>query len=100
MVARYLSRLAAVLTMALWWGGLTFYALFVVPTGVDVLGSETGQGFITQRVSSIINLCGILALIVLLVHAAVSWRSISRLPRIALSTTWLITAAAQSALLL
>jgi hypothetical protein len=100
MVARYLSRLASVLAMALWWGGLTFYALFVVPTGVEVLGGETEQGFITQRVSNIINLCGILALVVLLVHTAVAWRSIGRLSRVALSSTWLITAAAQSALLL
>src|SRR5262245_2017182 len=100
MVARYLSRLATVLTMALWWGGLTFYALFVVPTGVEVLGGETEQGFITQRVSNIINLCGVLALVVLLVHAAVSWRSIGRFAKITLSTTWFITAAAQSVLLL
>ena len=100
MAARYLSRLATLLAMAIWWGGLTFYALFVVPTGVDVLGGETEQGFITQRVSNIINLCGLLALVVLLVHAAVSWRSIGRLSRIALSSTWLITAAAQFALLL
>jgi hypothetical protein len=100
MVARYLSRLATVLTMSLWWGGLTFYALFVVPTGVDVLGGETEQGFITQRVSNIINLCGLLALAVLLVHAAASWRSIGRFAKITLSTTWLITAAAQTALFL
>jgi len=100
MVARFFVRLATVLAMALWWGGLTFYALFVVPTGVDVLGGETEQGFITQRVSNVINLCGLLALVVLLVHAAASWRSIGRLAKIALSTTWFITAAAQAALLL
>lgn len=100
MVARYLARLATILTMALWWGGLTFYALFVVPTGVDVLGGETEQGFITQRVSNIVNLCGIVALAVLLANAATSWRSIGRFARSALAITWLAMAAAQSVLLL
>jgi hypothetical protein len=100
MLPRFLFRTATVLTMAIWWGGLTFYALFVVPTGVDVLGGETEQGFITQRVSSIINVCGILALAVLLVNAAASWRSIGRLARSALAITWLAMGAAQLVLLL
>jgi hypothetical protein len=85
--------------MALWWGGLTFYALFVVPTGVDVLGGEIEQGFITQRVSNIINLCGIVALVVLLANAAASWRSIGRFAKSALAITWLAMAAAQLVLL-
>src|SRR5262245_22998237 len=100
MVARYLSRLATVLTMALWWGGMTFYALFVVPTGVEVLGGGTEQGFITQRVSTIINLCGMVALAVLLGNAAASWRSIGRFAKLALSVTWLAMATAQVVLLL
>jgi len=100
MVARYLSRLATVLAMALWWGGLTFYALFVVPTGVDVLGGETEQGFITERVSNIINVCGIVALVVLLANAAASWRSIGRLAKSVIAITWLAMAAAQLVLLL
>jgi hypothetical protein len=100
MVARYLSRLATVLAMSLWWGGLTFYALFVVPTGVDVLGGETQQGFITQRVSNIMNLCGIVALVVLLANAAASWRSIGRLAKSVIAITWLAMAAAQLVLLL
>ena len=100
MIARDLSRLAAVLTMALWWGGLTFYALFVVPTGVDVLGGETEQGFITQRVSNVINLCGIVAVAVLLANAAAGWRSIGRSAKFVLAVTWLAMAAAQLVLLL
>jgi len=100
MLAQYFSRLATVLTMALWWGGLTFYALFVVPTGVDVLGGETEQGFITQRVSNVINLCGMVALAVLLANAAVNWRLIGRFAKLALAATWLVMAGAQLVLLL
>ena len=33
-----------------WWGGLTFYALVVVPIGTEVIGNVE-QGFITQRVT-------------------------------------------------
>ena len=62
--------------MAIWWGGLTFYAVFVVPTGVEVLGGETEQGFVTQRVSNSINLLATLTLAVLVWNAAVRWREI------------------------
>ena len=64
-MARLLPQMAALLAMALWWGGLTFYAAVVVPTGVEVLGGAAEQGFITQRVSNIINLLGALTLAVL-----------------------------------
>lgn len=39
-----------VLVWAVWWGGLTFYALLVVPIGTERIGS-LDQGFITQRVT-------------------------------------------------
>jgi len=100
MFPRLLLRTTTVLTMALWWGGLTFYALFVVPTGFEVLGGETEQGFITQRVSNIINLCGLVALAVLLGNVAAGWRSIGRFARFALAGTWLAMAAAQLVLML
>jgi hypothetical protein len=35
---------------ALWWGGLSFYAIVVVPIGTELIGS-TEQGFITQSVT-------------------------------------------------
>jgi hypothetical protein len=38
------------ITWALWWGGLTFYASVVIPMGSDVVGS-TLQGFVTQKVT-------------------------------------------------
>ena len=43
-------RLLLVLLWGLWWGGLCFYAVVVVPIGTDSIGS-VDQGFITQRVT-------------------------------------------------
>lgn len=45
-----LRPLLLILLFALWWGGLTFYALIVVPIGSDVT-SIVEQGFVTQRVT-------------------------------------------------
>lgn len=45
---------AAMLLWALWFGGLTFYAAFVVPIGTDQIGS-VGQGLITQQVTIRLN---------------------------------------------
>ena len=42
------------LLFALWWGGLTFYAVIVVPAATDAFGS-TAQGFVTQRVTNAHN---------------------------------------------
>jgi len=86
--------------MALWWGGLTFYAVFVVPTGVEVLGGETEQGFVTQRVSNSINLLATLTLAVLVWNAAVRWREAGRRMRAVLIISWLVMAGAQLALYL
>ncbi len=33
-----------------WWGGLSFYAIVVVPIGTEIIGSVE-QGFITQQVT-------------------------------------------------
>ena len=35
---------------AIWWGGLSFYAIIVVPIGTELIGGVE-QGFITQRVT-------------------------------------------------
>ncbi len=47
-------RFLALLSLTLWWGGLTFYAAVVVPIGADAFGS-TGQGFVTQQVTHWLN---------------------------------------------
>ncbi len=46
----WFQRLLLILLFAIWWGGLTFYALIVVPIGSDVTSSVV-QGFVTQRVT-------------------------------------------------
>ena len=67
-----MSRLAharhvlAILLLAVWWGGFTFYALVVVPTGHRVLHSKVRQGFITQQVTNKLNVLGGVTLAVLL----------------------------------
>src|SRR5262245_35803865 len=61
MFARYL----AAVMLAFWIGGLTLYALVVVPVGTDVVGGTT-QGMITQRVTMWLNWIGVGSLVVLL----------------------------------
>jgi hypothetical protein len=93
--ARFLPHMAALLAMALWWGGLTFYAAFVVPTGVEVLGGATEQGFVTQRVSKIINLLGALTLAMLIWNAFANWRAMGRTTKAVLITSWIVMAGTQ-----
>ncbi|MDQ6632213.1 MAG: hypothetical protein M3Y82_10740 [Verrucomicrobiota bacterium] len=54
-------RFFLVALFAVWWGGFTFYALIVIPTGHQVLRSKIRQGFITQQVTQKMNyLCAVL----------------------------------------
>jgi hypothetical protein len=85
--------------MAFWWGGLSFYALVVVPIGVDVLGGETEQGFITQRVSNIINLAGVGTLVILLWSMFTIWRDRGRIAKIGLAGSWIVMVITQAVLL-
>ena len=57
-----------ILTLALWWGGFTFYALVVIPAAQHVLHSHVKVGFITQEVTGWINGCGTITLVFLLGH--------------------------------
>ncbi len=59
MVGRFLQQVI----ISLWWGGLTFYSAVVVHIGTQVLGSER-QGFVTQRVTYVLNGLGLLAVII------------------------------------
>ena len=65
-VRRYL----AIALLAVWWGGFTFYALVVVPTGHQVLHSKVRQGFITQRGTNKLNWLGAVTMVVLLAEVA------------------------------
>lgn len=50
--------------LALWWGGFSFYAGFVVFDGHAVLKSKVKQGFITERVTTQLNWLAVAALAV------------------------------------
>src|SRR5947208_12856113 len=67
-IARYVAACA----LAVWIGGLTFYALVVIPSGAAVVG-DTTQGFITQRVTGWLNWIGVLALAALLPGITRRW---------------------------
>jgi hypothetical protein len=54
-------RFVTISLFAMWFGGFTFYASFVVPIGTDVLGSTRKQGMITRQVTQRINVLGALA---------------------------------------
>ena len=56
----------------MWIGGLTFYALVVIPSGASVVG-DTTQGFITQRVTGWMNWIGVLALAALMPSLSRRW---------------------------
>lgn len=53
---------------AVWWGGLCFYAIVVVPIGTEVIGTVE-QGFVTQQVTQWHNALSIVFLVCLLVEA-------------------------------
>jgi len=67
-----MRRFAVLAALMFWQGGFTFYSVFVVPIGAEVLGSHRDQGFITQRVSNRLNLAGAAALPILAWDLAVS----------------------------
>ena len=66
---------AAVFLLAVWWGGFTFYALVVVPTGHKVLKSKVRQGFITQQVTEKLNVLAAVTAVVLLWQLTASTRA-------------------------
>jgi hypothetical protein len=49
--------------LCIWWGAFTFYAGIVVPVGMNVLGSHTEMGFITQQVTIYLNIFSLLIFI-------------------------------------
>lgn len=58
--ALHAASLAAAI---LWLGGFTFYALFVIPSGVAVLGDHRQFGFVTERVTLWLNGLALAALL-------------------------------------
>ena len=56
-----LISILAFFSFILWWGGFTFYAAFVIPTGQKVLGDHVLMGFITEQVAYKINITALVA---------------------------------------
>lgn len=65
-----LWRTGVLFLVALWFGGFTFYAGFVVPIGSEVLGSDRLQGFVTRDVTVSLNWIGVCALCALWIDFA------------------------------
>ena len=77
--------------LAVWWGGFTFYALVVVPTGHKVLKSKVRQGFITQQVTNRLNVLAAAMVAMLLWQQTASTREAK--PPARLRVAWLSWAA-------
>jgi hypothetical protein len=82
----------AFVAFAVWLGGLTFYALVVVPVGTQVLGGPVAQGFVTQAVTVRLNLVALAAL------AALAWNAFVLRERRPIVGTWAVMLAAQAVL--
>lgn len=50
-----ITKKIALLLLCIWWGAFTFYAGVVINVGMQVLGSHTEMGFITQAVTGYMN---------------------------------------------
>ena len=57
-----IRRFLVILALAIWFGGFTFYAEIVIPSGHKVLHSHIRVGLITQEVTRWLNLIGVVAL--------------------------------------
>jgi hypothetical protein len=66
-------------------GGFTFYASVVVPIGGDVLG-KTAQGFVTRRVTPVINLSTAITVVLLAWEIAAEWAQRRRRVNVLLTT--------------
>lgn len=87
-----LSRFICVCSVGFWLGGFTLHALVVIPAGHDLLGSRT-IGFVTQRVTEILNIAGVVTVVLLLLNLLLHWRGGSMLQRVTLAFTWTMLAA-------
>ena len=83
-----LRRFLVVAAVAVWMGGFTFYSSFVIPVATDLLGSHRAAGFITQRVTQPLNICGVAALTTMFWNIAAGWRVAGTRERRWLASTW------------
>ncbi len=50
-----ITKKISLLLLCIWWGAFTFYSGVVINVGMQVLGSHTEMGFITQAVTGYMN---------------------------------------------
>lgn len=62
-------RILLLLVFSLFWGGLTFYTGFVVRISHDVLNDPMDGGLITQRVTSVLQMLGVVMVALMLLNA-------------------------------
>ena len=98
--AQLFQRFLILCLFAFWFGGLTFYAVIVIPTGAKVLGSDSEQGFITQQVTHWLNIVGVFGTIILAWNVKSLRHSGVQIPRKSLTLSCVIIAVSQTALFL
>lgn len=93
-----LRRFLVVAGLAVWMGGFTFYSSFAIPAATELLGGHRQAGFITQRVTGPLNVCGAITLAILLWNVIAGWRVASHRERGWLAGTLAFLIAAEIAL--
>jgi hypothetical protein len=92
-------RFLVVAALAVWMGGFTFYSSFAIPAATELLeGGHRAAGFITQRVTQPLNVCGAVALAILLWDLFAGWSAAARHERRWLAGTWTFLVAGEAAL--
>lgn len=94
-----LRRFAVICALALWMGGFTFYSSFAIPAATEQLGSAREAGFITRRVTQSLNVCGVVALSLLVWNVVAGWGQTTRREHQVLGGTVALLALAEIALL-
>jgi hypothetical protein len=87
-----LRRFLVITALLFWQGGFLFYASVVVPVAQQELESHLRQGFVTRRVTNVLNLSGAIALAVMALELPTADRK--RWRRVARAILWLGMAAA------
>ncbi len=62
----WVCRILLLLVFSLYWGGLTFYTGFVVRIAHDVLNDPMDGGLITQRVTAVLQILGVVTVVLML----------------------------------
>jgi hypothetical protein len=67
----WVCRILLLLVYALHWGGLTFYTGIVLRISHDVLNDPMDGGLITQRVTGVLQILGVVAVVLMLCNCVV-----------------------------